>query len=400
MPHPYPFMLSYARRNATTGQPPQPDPHFTAFLQRLNARVDDLTGQPGFVDQTDIQPGQEWPDELAEALRTARTLVCLYSPAYFQTEYCGKEMQVFLERRRKYIDDNAGMKPANIIPVVWQPVPYRIPKTLPDIEYKNPNIDSDSRGVWNLGDDGRDRDLIEIADQIALRVRNADDITPLPALAQRPRMAAVQSAFVPQLPLPPFDMPDTKQGPDAVTFVYPSSTHWGAWPWSPPENQALLYLAAAAAQGREMQPTELAFDPTDANLLARLQALRQRNNVVVLFVDAANLDLQGLSARIQDYDRPEHQLFAAVVLFNGQCPPALRARIEGLFANLARRPPPHFRIIDTPGPFNAQRRESFSKTVADALEQLRIVVINNANTRSVGATPTDFPNLPSVSGAG
>jgi hypothetical protein len=29
-----------------------------------------------------------------------------------------------------------GKKPANIIPVLWQPVPWRIPKTLPDIQYK------------------------------------------------------------------------------------------------------------------------------------------------------------------------------------------------------------------------------------------------------------------------
>src|SRR5262244_3020632 len=87
------------------------------FSSRLNQRVKSLTGKSGFVDRTDIRAGQEWPDELAEALRTAETMVCLYSPSYFRSEYCGKEMQVFLDRRRNYIRANAGKKPANIIPV-------------------------------------------------------------------------------------------------------------------------------------------------------------------------------------------------------------------------------------------------------------------------------------------
>ena len=214
---------------------------------------------------------------------------------------------------------------------------------------------------------------------------------------QLPWQTAIEAAYVGSRT---FDLPTTKAGPDAVTFVYPASTHWGAWPWSPPQEQALLYLAAAAAQGRELVPTELAFDPADANLLARLEALRQRNNVVVLFVDAANLDLQGLGDRIRDYDRPEYSAFAVVALVNGPATPALRARIEGLFANAARRPAPYFYIIDTPGPFNAERRESFSKAVAAALAQLRIGIVNHPNAQPVTATPTAYPSLPSVHNAG
>jgi hypothetical protein len=68
-------------------------------------------------------------------------MVCLYSPAYFQGGYCGKEMQVFLDRRRNYIRANAGKKPANIIPVLWHPVPRRIPMTLPGIQYKDAKLD-------------------------------------------------------------------------------------------------------------------------------------------------------------------------------------------------------------------------------------------------------------------
>src|SRR5262249_31558157 len=94
---PHQFFLSYARKDANLfGHPDQPDSHFETFFQRLSQRVQHLTGGSGFVDRTNIQAGQDWPDALAAALQTAETIVCMYSASYFQSEYCGKEMQVFL----------------------------------------------------------------------------------------------------------------------------------------------------------------------------------------------------------------------------------------------------------------------------------------------------------------
>src|SRR4051812_5245141 len=96
----YPFFLSYARKDSILdGDPKRPDPHFETFIQRLDMRVDQLTGAKRFVDRSQIVAGQEWPAEVAEAVRTSHTVVCLYSPSYFRSEYCGKEMQLFLERR-------------------------------------------------------------------------------------------------------------------------------------------------------------------------------------------------------------------------------------------------------------------------------------------------------------
>jgi hypothetical protein len=379
---PYPFLLSYAREDARTADDdPQPDPHFKAFLARLKLRVKQLTGiaNPGFVDGTNIQPGQDWPDELAEALRTGQTMVCLYSPAYFGSAHCGKEMQVFLDRRRNYVRANGGKKPANIIPVLWQPVPWRIPKTLPNIQYKNDELDSPDRGIWNLVDDGMGdtRELFAFVEKIAMRVRDAHDITPLAALAERPRMAAVRSAFLPPpLPLQDFDSPDAAAGPDAVTFVYASSAHWDAWPWAPPEEHAVLYLAASVAKGKEMESTQLMFDLADANLVERLAALRRKNNIVILFVDAASLDIPGLRDRLGDYDRPEYSSFATIVMINNACPPGTRSAIDQIFPYFARRAAPHFQVFETREVFNMEIREKFSKVIADVVEQVRLAVMN------------------------
>jgi len=395
---PYPFMLSYAHKDATIGgEPPQPDPHFDAFVKRLSLRVGQLTGSAGFVDHADILPGADWPDDLAEAVRTASTMVCLYSPSYFQSEYCGKEMQAFLDRRQNYIRANAGKKPANIIPVLWQPVTRRVPKTLPDIQYKNAKLNPDTQGVWNLGDQGQERDLNDIADQIALRVRDAADLTPLPVLPGASRIKAFRSAFLPPpLPLPEFDSPDATGGPDAVTFVYASSTHWNAWPWAPPEEQAVLYLAAAVAKGAEMASTQLTFDLADANLIDRLTALRRSNNVVIFLVDAASLGLEGLRARMQDFDRPEHSCFSMIVLDNRR---NLPVSLDDVFPYFAKRTPPHFHMVQ-PRENPIETRERFSKTIADALEQLRLVVINNPYAPNVIGNRTGFQSLPAVDGPG
>jgi hypothetical protein len=362
--------------------------------------VSQITGQRGFIDRTDIQPGDEWPDALGNALMKAQTLVCLYSPSYFLSDYCGKEMQVFLERRRNYMRTNAGKPPANVIAVAWQPVPRRVPKTLPDFQITNPNLDRDKKGVWDLGGPGQSAKLTNVAHQIADSVREAADLTPLPPLPERPRIHAVRSAFLPPpLPLPEFDSPNAKEGPNAVTFVYSSSIHWNAWPWGPPEDQAVLYLAASAAKGREMESTQLTFDLADANLAGRLDTLRRRNNVVILLVDAPSLAIDALRPRIQDYDRPEHASFAAIVIDNNQIP-ELQARLNESLPYFARRATPHFHVIQTRGTFNLETRESFSKRMAEALEQLKLAVLNNPHAPNVIGSGTDFHSLPTVNGPG
>lgn len=391
---PYPFFLSYARRDSFIGGDPQRrDPHFETFVERLNIRVNHYTGSQGFVDRTNIQPGQDWPDELAEALRTAHTMVCLYSPTYFLSEYCGKEMQILLDRRRRYIRNNAGKKPANIIPVLWHPVPGRIPLTLPEIQYKAPNLDPQVHGAWNLGDMGRNKDLEEFTDQIAQRVRDAADETLLPELDYIPRMVAVPSAFIPRLPLPAYDSPEAVAGPDAVTFVYASSTGWDTWPWAPPNEKAVLHVSAAVAKGKEMEPNQLVFDSEDPNLIQRLNAALQKNNVLIFLVDATSLANEGLCARMREYDRQKYSRFATMIIWrNNNRTTDLTRRMKETFEYFVQRAVPFFHEIDN--------REQFAKVVAQAIETLRIATVNHPHDpKRIGAA-TEFTSLPSVSGPG
>lgn len=73
---------------------------------------------PGFMDRQ-IPVGTSWPDHLADALSNCRVFVALFSPAYFTSEYCGKEWAAFRERAKQHL---AGTDKYAIIPAMWVPM--------------------------------------------------------------------------------------------------------------------------------------------------------------------------------------------------------------------------------------------------------------------------------------
>src|SRR5450631_1558873 len=93
------FFASYARADADY------EPHhkdMRRFIDDLSATVAVKMAipRPGicFFDESSIETGTAWRSELAEALKTTKVGVTLYSPSYFASPWCGKEFQVFLNR--------------------------------------------------------------------------------------------------------------------------------------------------------------------------------------------------------------------------------------------------------------------------------------------------------------
>jgi FxsC-like protein len=113
----YRFFLSYARRDL--------DHYVRKFYQDLAREVSIQSGSDvdsiGFFDQREIEPGDTWPETLAEALRCTRSLVCLLSPTYFGRLYCGKEWTVFSERQEEFIKSSSddSRMPNLIFPILW-----------------------------------------------------------------------------------------------------------------------------------------------------------------------------------------------------------------------------------------------------------------------------------------
>jgi len=240
----------------------------------------------------------------------------------------------------------------------------------------------------------RAKDLEKFADEIALKVRDAVEETPLPPLEWRPRMDGVRSAFLPPpLPLPEFDSPDAAAaGPDVVTFVYARAARWNVWPWAPPEEQAVLHLAAAVAKGKEMVSTQLTFELENGDFNDRLNSLRLKNNVVVLLLEETCLELEHFRLRIRDYDRPEYSTFATVVIGRNDPRPQTRDKLGETLPFFSKRNDPYLFFVGD--------REQFSEIIARAIDGLRLATVRNPQAPNLIEYSVKFSSLPGIRGPG
>jgi hypothetical protein len=383
----YSFVLSYARKDAfVNNDSKRPDERFETFFDKLSARVLNFTGHGGYIDRTDIQPGDTWPDTLATALNNSQALVCLYSASYFQSEHCGREMQIMLQRRREYMKENAGKKPANIVPIIWQPVLLqKIPKTLPQIQYAAPTKDPTKDGVWSV----QGAAMETFIEEIAFRIRDAAEETPLEPLPVVPDLDAVRSAFVPPpLPLPEFDSADALAGPGTATFMYASGTAWNKWPWSPPDEAAVLHLCAAVATGKEVELSQLSFEPSREDFAQRIEAARQRNNIVIMLVDPTILANPHVQSCLQEFDRKQYPNMAAVVLWNKNRTPSLEQAVADSLPSFTKQAAPRYHSIED--------RNLFTDTIAKTLAAIQIAAINYPYMPQTAVSASEFPVLHSV----
>jgi FxsC-like protein len=119
------FFLSYAR---TPKRDPadREDPNRWVYklykdlcddiLQMTDARPEEA----GFMDREN-KLGVQWSPELVNALHRCRVFVPLYSPRYFESDYCGKEWFAFA--RREVTARARGEPPVSaIVPALWTKV--------------------------------------------------------------------------------------------------------------------------------------------------------------------------------------------------------------------------------------------------------------------------------------
>ena len=54
-----------------------------------------------FFDTEEIHSGARWQTKLSEALRTSKVMICVWSPLYFQSQWCVSEWKTFAARERQ-----------------------------------------------------------------------------------------------------------------------------------------------------------------------------------------------------------------------------------------------------------------------------------------------------------
>lgn len=326
MPH---FFLSYARQDAEGG-------FLDIFYGDLYAEVQLLKGknevgeEPGFRDLRSIEVGEDWNDQLVNALTTCRVFLALYSPSYFVSEFCGKEWRVFADRLAAPAGYPGEAAPPLIVPILWAPVDNDVlPEVTKRIQYTHESLGDlyASEGLhhlvrlrshyakeyWDLVR-GVAKRVIQVAKQHQLPpTERPQDLKQILSAFRGPaeQSATGQGGSAPR---------GTKLGPKRVRFMVIAGTkteHAAAslrkvldcygdepddWrPYQPSYKGQIGILAQSAATAAEWRVAPLPLP--DANDLAReLNAALQEREIVILIADAWAVGLHRYNELLRQYD--------------------------------------------------------------------------------------------------
>ena len=306
---PYEFFFSYSRSNSS----PYLDQFFEDLCEDLRGKLGLPPGHPvGFRDKHNLELGAEWEPTLLDALQQSKVMLALGSPAYFQSEYCGKEWAFF--RARMAAAKGAGALPPLLKSVVWIPIDIaRLPARVGELQL----LSGAKEAVHNAK--GLHYMLKQIVDQrsayndfidaLSDEIRHAGDAHPLPPLPDPPALRTLAPAFA----APPAAaaagggaaqilMPS---GPKHVHFIYVAADPHEFGDARPPDP----YVDSGAGDWRPFFPAdprrvnpllqqvaardELAFSSTEVpfgdDLIQRIDAALKQRQIVVIVIDPWSL---------------------------------------------------------------------------------------------------------------
>src|SRR5262245_43021004 len=94
----YWFFMSYARADDQIGEEELIRRFFDNLKAEVAARVMDQSPPIAYLDQANLQPGDLWPHDIANALAGSRAFIPVMTARYFTRPYCGKEWTIFEDR--------------------------------------------------------------------------------------------------------------------------------------------------------------------------------------------------------------------------------------------------------------------------------------------------------------
>lgn len=366
----YVFFLSYARRNDLSRALSADDDKSKKLIRRLyedlaaeliNGGVMQSTKleEVGFFDQVGIEPGDQWDVTVAEALRTARVMLCLFTRNYFNSKVCGQEFEVFRRRVKKYADANAGRHAPLIIPVLWHR-PDRLPtlpKAVVDLQYTYDEFNDvyTREGLEYVMRLEKHRDDYE---QFVMKLRDhVIDVTArhqLEPLSGVPPLTEVPNPFETKLATAVADTQvEPENGPSFVHFAYvvgdkqqlanagTKLERYGAdgrsWkPYIPDVDKPVGLITQRVATDVDLQHEVL---PITATLIDHLKKADETNTIVVLIVDPWTLKVQNYLDLMKEYDSRNLVSCGVLVVWSGneqergEAEAALRPNVNWTFAN-------------------------------------------------------------------
>ncbi len=377
------------------------------FMREFLADVQDGVGRRAkrakdedfvFLDKGEIALGQNWLPRLLDGLQNSSVLLAMYTPRYFGSEWCGREVEFFQRRQAELKLDYPC-----VIPVLWDIPQEEIPGVVASIQYKDDSLPAaySEEGMLGLArrKKGRYRDeYVDAVDAIVDAIVRAckQSLPPLPNAPAADSLGTVPSFFHPKskagapMPVVPEPLPP---GPASVHFFYlaarstelqPKKPHLdfyhpgGGEFWRPsPGGSQIKALAAAVAGSKDLN---LAYydQPVDDSLATRLEAARDLNNMVVIFADAWSIDLvEAYRHYAEAYDENIHFNSCMMVVWNDGDPDlndATRQRLTGTLNRVlrtatTRQEPFYVPRVEGDASVQAQLRQSLERLMHKITEQ-------------------------------
>jgi FxsC-like protein len=333
---PIKVFISYARADSKTS-------HLGRFINDLKQDLAARTGQTGetalFLDRENIEVADEWDSALSKALCESTLLVALCSPSYFNSDYCGREYQVFLDRRQSLIDSQVyGQQPVRaIFPVLWQPLTDPLPEVVSKFQNDHqifPSVYAEEGLRYLMQLSRHHDDYQEFVLQLGKKLVAAGNAAPLPPLGSLQPLKSIQNPFR-------FDAQavqlrtDAATGPNFVRFVFVaarrdelrnlrtfvecySSEHGWYWrPYLPEQELEIGVVSQTVATRLRLRFGELSVDP---NLCKAIEEAERKNEAVVLLTDAWTLDLEQYARHMREYDKINVVNSAVLILWNDADP--------------------------------------------------------------------------------
>jgi TIR domain len=305
--------------------------HFVECLRvRLGASDAEEIAKLVFFDFRSLRAGEEWSESLTQALCEARAFVCLVSPTYLNSAWCGRELEAF---HRRYEGWKAvapvGVGGRFIFPVIWQPDDKRgLPSKIARFQYQGREISKhyERLGLRQLADLSRFRqDFKQFVDDLAKEVAAAmgsDHMLPPAVLSN---LDDIPSAFL-EKPLP-YDV--------FLLAATPGGDSWKPTPSSAP------VAAAASRAAAAMRVFLYPFRP-EQDLENQVERLCRDRQILLALVDADSAP----GSEIEALNKVAAAHSLALLAIDTKVPPGseprkieqwLRALPEGNFHRAARK---------------------------------------------------------------
>jgi hypothetical protein len=364
---PFVSFISYARVNRTR--------YVEKFVRELSQQVVDKTGanpnDVAFFDKNSIATGQDWARLLGDALRTSKVIVCICTPHYLSSEFCGKELKVFLLRRENWLQrpENAARKAGIVFPIIWERPAAGLPKPLAKFQFDEAAFPKKyvESGLNALAMVSRERDnFLTVVIRLAERIRDAIAESELPEWPSLPAFEQIPNLFNVEASAASYQY--------AVTFLHKDGRAWK--PFGGPVVSELPDFVAAHTNRlcREI--------PSGVALAAELTQAQQRREAVAILTDTDTLDDPARAADLAALDAALPDNCALIVL-----PGAAGPDTAALDRARSRFP----KVAASSGPHNWGAIRSQSMLVTELVRSLES--IGSALVRSDPAAKFDDPTV-------